>query len=82
MFSFTISLLHVYPYFPFVGLPLGLKVSGPWAHYTEEVGMRLSHCHCVIDVKKKKKKKKQGRRGNNDGGNTVRWQKLVRGPAA
>ena len=23
-----------------VGLPLGLKVFGPWAHHTEEVGMR------------------------------------------
>ena len=22
------------------GLPLGLKVFGPWAHHTEEVGMR------------------------------------------
>ena len=23
-----------------IGLPLGLKVSGPWAHHTEAVGMR------------------------------------------
>ena len=23
-----------------LGLPLGLKVFGPWAHHTEEVGMR------------------------------------------
>ena len=23
-----------------LGLPLGLKVLGPWAHHTEEVGMR------------------------------------------
>ena len=33
-------LLNYLRAFSFLGLPLGLKVPGPWAHHTEEVGMR------------------------------------------
>ena len=42
----SFPLLVSYLYTLLLGLPLGLKVPGPWAHHTEEV--------CVIDKKKKK----------------------------
>ena len=42
VFSFVFSfVIHDLPIsFFLLGLPLGLKESGPWAHHTEEVGMR------------------------------------------
>ena len=43
-FPFVISFV-IYLVSLLFGLPLGLKIFGPWAHHTE----------CVIDVKKKKK---------------------------
>ena len=37
---FCLFFCQVFIYVLHLGLPLGLKVFGPWAHHTEEVGMR------------------------------------------